>query len=138
MGIFLSYDYELAHKIFAGADMVMVPSRYEPCGLNQMYAMKYGAIPIVRATGGLRDTVDQFDPDRGTGVGFKFDDPEPAALEETILKALDLYRRDPVAWQKLMVRAMKQDFSWERSAREYLLLYEQAVENRARTLSEAQ
>ena len=137
-GIFLSYDYELAHKIFAGADMVMVPSRYEPCGLNQMYAMKYGAIPIVRATGGLRDTVIQYDPEKETGVGFKFDAPEPAALEETILKALDLYRRDPVSWQNLMVRAMKQDFSWERSAREYLRLYEQALENRARALSDKQ
>ncbi len=136
-GIFLSYDYELAHKIFAGADMVLVPSRYEPCGLNQMYAMKYGAIPIVRATGGLRDTVDQFDPDRETGAGFKFDDPEPSALKETILKALDLYRTNPVAWQNLMVRAMKQDFSWERSAREYLRLYEQAVENRARMLRDS-
>jgi starch synthase len=126
-GIFLSYDYKLAHQIFAGSDMLMVPSRYEPCGLNQLYALKYGTVPIVRCTGGLADTVEEFDAKNDTGTGFKFSEPSGTALLETVLKAEDLYRREPGAWKRLMVRGMNKDYSWKRSAQEYLRLYEEGL-----------
>ncbi|MDQ7785542.1 MAG: glycogen synthase GlgA [Desulfomonilaceae bacterium] len=132
-GIFLTYDDELAHKIFAGADMLLVPSRYEPCGLNQLYALKYGAVPVVRSTGGLADTVEEYDPDRDSGTGFKFVEQYPSALERTILKAADLYRNNPDVWNRLMIRGMTRDFSWNRSAKEYMRLYEKAVEGRKRS-----
>jgi len=135
-GIFLSYDLELAHKIFAGSDMLLVPSRYEPCGLTQLYAMKYGAVPIVRATGGLDDTVRRFNPEDDVGTGFKFVAPEPSALEETVLLALGLYKDDPNAWKRLLIRGMNQDFSWSRSARDYGRLYEKALESRRKRLQE--
>ncbi len=126
-GIFLGYDYALAHRIFAGADMVLVPSRYEPCGLNQLYALKYGTAPIVRATGGLGDTVEPLDCERDTGTGFKFVDADPAALEAAIAEAVRIYIHEPEAWKRLIVRGMAQDFSWQRSAMEYLRLYAQAL-----------
>jgi starch synthase len=129
-GIFLRYDYALAHRIFAGADMVLVPSRYEPCGLNQLYALKYGTAPIVRATGGLGDTVESFDPERDAGTGFKFDHADPGLLEAAIEEAVRTYVNDPDTWRRLMVRGMVQDFSWQRSAMEYARLYAQAVEIR--------
>jgi starch synthase len=130
MGVFLSYDYGLAHKIFAGADMLMVPSRYEPCGLNQLYAMKYGTIPIVRATGGLTDTVDEFNLERDSGTGFKFKESAPSVLEETVLRAVDIFMKRPGTWQRVMVRGMNRDFSWKRSAMEYVQLYEKAIADR--------
>jgi starch synthase len=133
-GIFLSYDYELAHRIFAGADMLLVPSRYEPCGLNQLYALRYGTVPIVRATGGLTDTVEQFSESTDTGSGFIFFDEDPASLETTILKAVDVFGHDPEAWVRLMKRGMQKDFSWKRSAREYLNLYQSAKEKRTALL----
>ncbi|MBM3301923.1 MAG: glycogen synthase, partial [Deltaproteobacteria bacterium] len=129
-GIFISYDNELAHKIYAGADMVLVPSRYEPCGLNQLYGLKYGSVPIVRATGGLVDTVEEFDPEHDSGTGFRFVEPEPSALEKTILRAVAVYREQPDAWKRLMVRGMLKDFSWKRSAEKYLELYDKAIELR--------
>lgn len=129
-GVFLSYDYGLAHKIFAGADVLLVPSRYEPCGLNQLYALKYGTVPIVRATGGLTDTVEEFSREQDSGTGFKFKDAEPSALEETLLKALNLFTKEPEVWKRLMMRGMKRDFSWKRSAMEYLRLYEKAIADR--------
>ncbi len=127
---FLSYDQDLAHKIFAGSDMILVPSRYEPCGLNQLYALKYGTVPVVRATGGLNDTVEEFDSQRDGGTGFKFVEAHPEALETTVLRAVGLYKESPQAWQRLMIRGMKQDFSWKRSAKEYKELYEKAVQER--------
>ncbi len=134
-GVFLSYDYELAHKIFAGSDMILVPSRYEPCGLNQLYALKYGTVPIVRATGGLTDTVEEFDAEEDSGTGFRFTDPEQSALETAIFKALDLFSESPEAWTRLMVRGMKKDFSWKRSAEAYIKLYEKAVAGRKRIVN---
>ena len=128
--IFLTYSQYLAHQIIAGADMSLVPSRYEPCGLNQLYALKYGTIPIVRATGGLDDTVEQYNRADSQGTGFKFLAPEPRALTNAVKEALNLYRQDPEAWKKLMVRAMKKDFSWNRSALEYKRLYEKALAGR--------
>ncbi|MFH0825268.1 MAG: glycogen synthase GlgA [Pseudomonadota bacterium] len=129
--VFLEYSPGLAHKIFAASDMILVPSRYEPCGLNQLYGLRYGTVPIVRATGGLNDTVQEYDPERDLGTGFKFFEARPQAFEEAIASAIDLYRGDPSAWQRLMARGMKQDFSWDRSAAEYRKLYEKAVRERS-------
>lgn len=129
-GLFLSYDYEVAHKIFAGSDMLLVPSRYEPCGINQLYALKYGTVPIVRATGGLQDTVEQCDPKSNTGTGFVFYLADPSACLETMLEAIDLFSQNPDAWKRLMVRGMSREFSWNRSAKEYLQMYEMAREDR--------
>ena len=133
-GIFIGYDYALAHKIFAGADMLLVPSRYEPCGLNQLYALKYGTVPIVRATGGLGDTVDLFDSRRDAGTGFKFVEPQAGAMQRAILEALTAFAEQPDAWKRLMIRGMHQDFSWRRSAMAYARLYTQAVKDREAAL----
>jgi len=130
IGVFLNYDYGLAHAIFAGADVLLVPSRYEPCGLNQLYAMKFGTVPIVRATGGLTDTVEEFNNEQDSGTGFKFKQPTPLALEEALFRALDLFTERPGTWQRLMVRGMKRDFSWKRSAMEYVRLYAKAIADR--------
>jgi starch synthase len=134
--IFISYDNELAHKIYAGADMILVPSRYEPCGLNQIYGLKYGAVPVVRATGGLIDTVEDFDAEQDSGTGFRFVEPDAAALEKAILKAVAVYREQPETWKRLMIRGMNKDFSWKRSALEYLALYEKAVKQRRESLDQ--
>ncbi len=121
----VAYDNALAHKIEAGADMFLMPSRYEPCGLNQIYSLKYGTIPIVRATGGLDDTIEPWDPTTGRGTGFKFADYDSEELLATIRTALVAYR-DRERWQQLMRNGMKRDFSWNASAREYVKVYERA------------
>jgi starch synthase len=120
----VAFDDALAHKIEAGSDLFLMPSRYEPCGLNQIYSLRYGTIPIVRATGGLEDTIIHFDPRSGAGTGFKFADYAPAALLACIEEALQTYRR-PKAWAALIGNAMRADFSWERSAEAYAQLYRQ-------------
>lgn len=126
--IFLHYQYKepLAHQIYAALDLVLVPSHFEPCGLTQMIAMRYGTVPIVRATGGLKDTVFDFE-DRATPSqkrnGFTFKDPTPAALNEALKKAFDLFRKDPSTFQSLIRRGMQSDFSWKKPAQEYLRLY---------------
>ncbi len=135
VGTFLSYDYEMAHKIFAGADILLVPSRYEPCGLTQLYALKYGTVPIVRATGGLADTVEEFNPKDKIGTGFKFVDESPEALTSTILRSLEVYIDHPEAWRRLMIRGMMKDFSWKRSAKQYLLLYRKAIKKRKNSMA---
>ncbi len=119
----IAYDNALAHKIEAGADMFLMPSRYEPCGLNQIYSLKYGTVPIVRATGGLDDTIDPWDPRTKKGTGFKFQEPTGEALLRTIHQALQLHR-DQTSWQRLMRNGMSKDFSWRSSAREYIRIYE--------------
>jgi starch synthase len=119
----IAYDNAVAHKIEAGADMFLMPSRYEPCGLNQIYSLKYGTVPIVRATGGLDDTVEPFDPATGQGTGFKFAEYTGAAMLRTIRAALEAYRT-PKPWKKLMLNGMRQDFSWTASAQQYARLYE--------------
>ena len=134
IGVFFAYDYELAHKIFAGADVLLVPSRYEPCGINQLYSLKYGTVPIVRATGGLTDTVEQFEPEKDSGTGFRFSEPDPRVLAETIFNALDIFSQKPDLWKRLVVRGMTRDFSWSRSAKEYLKLYESAIAERKASL----
>jgi starch synthase len=121
----IGFDEALAHRIEAGADAFLMPSRYEPCGLNQMYSLRYGTLPIVRAVGGLEDTVDDFDGWLH-GTGFKFRDYTPAALLLGVRRALDTFR-DHRAWRALMLRGMAQDFSWDRSARSYEALYRTLV-----------
>lgn len=120
--VFLRFDNALAHKIEAGSDFFLMPSRYEPCGLNQMYSLKYGTVPVVRATGGLEDTVR--DADSGPeGNGFKFSDYSPHAFLGAVRRALDAYRR-PEVWKRLRDNGMKADYSWDRSAQEYLELFQ--------------
>jgi starch synthase len=116
------FDEPLAHLIEAGADLFVMPSRYEPCGLNQMYSMRYGTVPVVRATGGLADTVTEFDPARLHGTGFLFESYEPGALASALGRALDAFHH-PEQWRALIANGMAQDFSWDRSASRYEELY---------------
>ena len=124
------YDEPLAHWIEAGSDMFLMPSRYEPCGLNQMYSLRYGTVPIVRRTGGLADSVEHFDARTGTGTGVVFNDFDTPALEWALRTALELYAQ-PALWQRLMRNGMARDFSWARQAREYLALYRRLLGARA-------
>jgi starch synthase len=117
------YSDELAHWIEAASDMFLMPSRYEPCGLNQMYSLRYGTVPVVRRTGGLADSVQHFDAARGTGTGVVFNDFDPPALEWALNTALDLYAQ-PQAWEQLVRNGMACDFSWQRAAAEYVALFE--------------
>ncbi len=126
----VAYDNAIAHKIEAGADMFLMPSRYEPCGLNQFYSLKYGTVPVVRATGGLDDTIEPWDPRTGKGTGFKFTDYTGEALLATIRAALQAYR-DQDGWRKLMRNGMGKDFSWSASAGEYVKVYERARQLRS-------
>jgi starch synthase len=122
----IAYNNELAHLIEAGADMYLMPSRYEPCGLNQLYSLRYGTVPIVRGVGGLEDTIVDYTtlPDEGTG--FKFHEYSKTALLDAVEQAILLYRKNHV-WSHLMKRGMETDFSWEQSARQYIALYAKAV-----------
>jgi len=125
VGIYKGYAGEpLAHQIEAGADMFLMPSLYEPCGLNQMYSMRYATVPIVRATGGLDDTVEQYNPSTGTGTGFKFGAYEAGALLEKIREALYFYGR-PEQWQKIQHNGMLLDNSWAAAAKKYIELYQE-------------
>ena len=119
---------KLARRIYGGSDLLIIPSRYEPCGLAQMIAMRYGCIPVVRSTGGLKDTVDDYGPD-GKGTGFTFGPAESGALREAIHRGLNLFE-DQTAWKALQRRAMMKDFSWQRSAEDYCDLYKRALEER--------
>jgi starch synthase len=122
VGVYRGYSESLAHKIEAGADMFMMPSKFEPCGLNQMYSLKYGTIPIVRAVGGLDDTVQNFDAVNGTGNGFKFSEYQADKFLEKIYEALFAYY-DKDAWRRLQWNGMIIDNSWENAARKYVALY---------------
>jgi starch synthase len=124
VGVRIGYDNALAHKIEAGADMFLMPSRYEPCGLNQIYSLRYGTVPVVRATGGLDDTIEDFNPKTGKGTGFKFEAYDGRALVECIRRALKAYGTP--AWHVVQANGMAQDFSWKASAGEYVKLYEAA------------
>ena len=123
----IGFDDELAHAIEAGSDLFLMPSRYEPSGLNQLYSLRYGTIPVVRATGGLKDSVMPFDEATGQGTGFLFDDYSSEALVQSVDRALDCFGR-PAAWRRLMANAMAQDFSMDRTAAEYAALYAQLVD----------
>jgi starch synthase len=127
VGAALRYDAALSHQIYAGADAILVPSRYEPCGLVQMIAMRYGCVPIVRATGGLKDTV--FEHAGSQSNGFLFEEARPEALVDAIRRALILYADRP-RWQELQRQGMQMDFTWEKSAREYSLLYQKLMKER--------
>jgi starch synthase len=110
-----------------GSDMFLIPSRYEPCGLTQMYALRYGTVPVVRATGGLDDTIVPFRSESGEGNGFKFSAYQPQALLSAVSDAVDLFS-DAKNWKKLRANGMKADFSWDRSAQSYRALYQSALE----------
>jgi starch synthase len=125
----LAFDNALAHQIEAGCDMFLMPSRYEPCGLNQLYSMRYGTVPIVRSTGGLADTVLPYNPQSDSGTGFVFKECSAAQMMTAVNQALALYQ-DPQRWQALAMRGMRQRFTWEESARKYLELYGRLVRNR--------
>jgi starch synthase len=116
------YDDELAHWIEAASDLFLMPSRYEPCGLNQMYSLRYGTVPLVRRTGGLADSVEHYDPASGRGTGVVFNDFDPPALEWALNTALDLYAQ-PRHWQRLMANGMACDFSWQHQVQQYAQLY---------------
>jgi starch synthase len=128
MGLCLAFDNDLAHKIEAGCDLFLMPSKFEPCGLNQLYSLRYGTIPIVRRTGGLADTVIPYDREKGTG--FAFSEYSATEMMGAIHQALKIYSSPP-DWNALVIRAMSQDWSWDRSAREYLKLYQSIKARRA-------
>ncbi len=123
VGARIGFDERLAHRIEGGADLFLMPSRFEPCGLNQMYSSRYGTLPLVRAVGGLADTVENYDPETGRGTGFVFEEYSAAALLGTLRWALGVYR-DEVAWRRMQLAGMAKDFSWDASAREYVKVYE--------------
>ena len=126
----LTFDNQLAHLIEAGADMFLMPSRYEPCGLNQLYSMRYGTLPVVRGTGGLVDTVQSYtEEEEEEGTGFVFSDYTPEAIVDTLRWAIDIYSRKKV-WNAMVQRAMVENFSWTTAARIYVALYERAVKKK--------
>jgi starch synthase len=120
------FDEGLAHLIEGGADLFLMPSRFEPCGLNQMYSLRYGTVPLVRATGGLADSVRNLDPRTGEGTGFTFDEYSPQALLGTLRWALATWQ-DRDLWRRLQRAGMAEDHSWDASARQYVTVYERAV-----------
>jgi starch synthase len=126
----VGYDEQMAHKIEAGADIFLMPSRYEPCGLNQIYSLKYGTVPVVRATGGLDDTIEEWDAQKKTGTGFKFQGLKAAGLLLAIDRALKAFQ-DKDNWQRLMRNGMAQDFGWEKPAIEYVAAYEEVLRRRS-------
>lgn len=127
IGSYIGYDEELSHLIEAGSDFFLMPSMYEPCGLNQIYSLKYGTLPIVRATGGLEDTVQQYDEASGAGTGFKFWEPSAQAIYYTVGWVVSTFYDRPQHIQKMIQSAMAQSFSLEDSARQYVQLYERAI-----------
>ncbi len=122
LAVRIAYDPALAHRVEAGADAFLMPSRYEPCGLNQMYSLRYGAVPVVRATGGLDDTISEFDTATAHGNGFKFGPYTAEALLGAVDRALDAYRR-PADWRRVVRNGMACDFSWRHAAERYLDVY---------------
>jgi starch synthase len=127
VGLSFGFDEAQAHRIEAGSDIFLMPSRYEPSGLNQLYSLRYGTPPVVRSTGGLADTVTDTTPETlaaGTATGFSFVAQTPEALRDATLRAMAMYRDRPDEWRRVMVTAMRQDWSWDRSAAEYERLYE--------------
>ena len=129
-GVYVGYSEEKAHRVEAGCDVFLMPSRFEPCGLNQIYSLRYGTVPIVRRTGGLADTVVDVSPGSltsGTATGFLFDEPTGAALWEAVERSMDFYQRTESDWQRLAITGMQQNLSWSTSARHYEALYQKAL-----------
>jgi starch synthase len=129
VGVEIGYSPELAHKIIAGTDIFLMPSRYEPCGLDQLYCLRYGTIPVVRAVGGLEETIVEYDPASGQGTGFKFRRFDAEEFLAAIKRALSLFSQ-PAAWEKVRQQAMLQEFSWPQAAAQYVEIYEKAREKR--------
>lgn len=126
MGSYIGYNGILAQRIYAGADMFLMPSKFEPCGLGQLISLRYGTLPIVRATGGLADTIVDYEPATGSGNGFSFEPYDAQVMLKTIKRALQVYQ-EPDKWRHLVVNALEQDFSWNRSSAEYIELYDFAI-----------
>jgi starch synthase len=129
---YIGFDERRAHLVEGGADIFLMPSRYEPCGLNQMYSMRYGTVPVVRAVGGLVDTVKPFNGRNGQGTGFVFAPYAAPALLEALQQALEVYRQ-PRLWRRLQISGMKKDFSWRRSASEYVTVYKRVIAARRKS-----
>lgn len=139
VGCQLSFSNELAHRIEAGCDMFLMPSRFEPCGLNQLYSLKYGSVPVVRATGGLADTItdaQEANVADGSANGFAFESYDAEALESTLRRACEMYRDAPETWGQIVETGMRQDWSWGSSARSYAELYRRTIERVRRTHGE--
>jgi len=130
IGTWIGYDNKKAHLIEAGSDFFLMPSLFEPCGLNQIYSLKYGTLPIVRETGGLKDTVQQYDEETGSGTGFRFTSIDPNAVYYTVGWAVSTYYDRPEHYRQMQLRGMQQHFSWTDSVKEYEKLYEKALERR--------
>lgn len=130
VGACIGFDDELAHQITAGADIFLMPSRYEPCGLNQMYSMRYGTVPVVRRTGGLADTVQEWNADTGEGTGFVFEGQDAHALADALGRAISTFQ-DRDQWSRIIANGMARDFGWKASARRYRDLYETAINDRS-------
>lgn len=127
MGVYIGFNATLAQRIYAGCDMFLMPSRFEPCGLGQIISLRYGTIPIVRATGGLTDTVIDYDADKIKGNGFSFNEFSSEEMMKSIERALKLYNEKPEEWEKLIIRALQLDHSWSKSARKYMNIYHLAI-----------
>ena len=130
VGVRIGFDERIAHRIEAGADMFLMPSRFEPCGLNQMYSQRYGTLPIVHAVGGLDDTVEDFDPARGTGTGFKFHPATADTVLAAVDRACEVWSERPLVWRAMQRRAMTTPFGWDRAAERYDEVYRWALERR--------
>jgi starch synthase len=125
----LKFDNELAHLIEAGSDIFLMPSKFEPCGLNQIYSLKYGTVPVVRETGGLKDTIQDFNVKTGKGNGFVFKKYKSKDLYSTTKTAVDTLK-DKKAWTKIQKNGMRANFSWETSAKKYIKLYEKTIKKK--------
>jgi len=135
-GTFIGYRNDLAHQIEAGSDFFLMPSLFEPCGLNQIYSLRYGTLPIVRATGGLDDTIENYQPYTGKGDGFKFHEASAEALHATVKWAVDTYNNDKKGMKYLIKNAMKKKFSWEVAAKSYEDMYQYSLTQRFGALEE--
>jgi starch synthase len=132
VGVRIGFDEPMAHLIEGGADMFLMPSRFEPCGLNQMYSLRYGTVPIVHGVGGLADTVRDYSPRRRASTGFMLREYTGVALLTAVGRALDVFR-DRMRWHVLQLAGMRQDNSWDRSAQEYVKIYKRAMRNTGTT-----
>jgi starch synthase len=130
MGVYIGFNATLAQRIYAGCDMFLMPSRFEPCGLGQIISLRYGTIPVVRATGGLAETVLDYDADNIKGNGFSFREFSSVEMMNTIERALKLYNEQPDEWDRLVIKALGMDYSWGKSAQKYMDLYYLAIGKR--------
>jgi starch synthase len=124
---YVGFNNELAHQVYAASDIFMMPSLFEPCGLGQMIAMRYGALPVVRETGGLKDTVMPYNKYTNEGVGFSFANYNAHEFKDAVERALDLYNNNQTAWREMVKRAMKKDHSLKRMALDYIDLYQKII-----------